>query len=953
MARQKGTRDRGRFGLNRSVMSMRTTKIRFSSTEAIPNERDNHAWIIELGPGNVIPAREKKHSDTGSRTPSCRVRGGNIAVFGMASTATVTAASVAEQLDKSSDVLTWLNTVLNVPADVVPSSDPLLVAHASTLDALQTTTSIAAQSTSAALEHIIDDIARAAPRLSYDIHFTRDSALALRNVLAQSLPSSQSHSPTTDFAESDATSKVLERLQHLDTLRTRMEAARDVLREAESWGALEAEVTTLLAEKAYARAASRLSASARLMPVSARTATSPGISSGGVHEPRRALLTSLANQLEAALSPDLVRAVTACDVESCKSFYAIFVDIEREGEFRNYYYGTRRSSIAEAWSKAVIEGEPSAEKETPQSLSAFYPSFLSSFLAVLNGERTALPNIFPDPERTLSALIYTTLSVLAPSPAQRLAALFHNGSSATALKDVVKLLQASEEFARGAQRILEKLRASAPPLLVASSSASPSEGKHSRRRSVRMSMSWRSMSSTGRLGGGGIGSTSVASDGADEGAEWDQCLFQPFLDFQVDFGTLERRLLDDTLGSPLPGNIRDLDGDRAARAMRERAVDVFSAAEESIERCLVFTHGYACVSLVRTLDAFVSAFVGAWTNSISNLLDTDSRSGSAPKLASASLEDEELADLDYTSQDWAHIQKVLHLLAAGRAVRDRLGVFETRLKASLGQLSTVFRTAWGSGGSGVYTPGATKGEGLLLAQSSLNSLELRELLTRVAPASTKSAPSPLLLPSAHVRTDGVRTGQPTHTATPYPTLPLWSAVRLQEAVPGMAGLVVPTFSLSPSEVAHRVGDGLLNLPRLFEVYAEDDALGFELGGLSGADGGETVPVTGEAGEQGQGYSPEAVTAAWLSSLGRATVVHLTRDVLPQIKTLSVAGAAQLSADLGYLETIVRALGVERGDLERWKACVGMTDDAGRAMLASDDGSDRIAQLVAKMRKWTV
>ncbi|KAN0079991.1 Conserved oligomeric Golgi complex subunit 7 [Tylopilus felleus] len=888
----------------------------------------------------------------------------------MTSTSTVTAASVVDQLDNSPDVLTWLNTVLNVPDDAT-SRDPPLVAHASTLDALQTATSIATQSTSATLEHIIDDIARAAPRLAYDIHFTRDGALALCNVLAQSLPLSQSRSAAQTTTEPDATSKVLERLQHLDMLRVRMEAARDVLREAESWSALETEVTTLLAEKAYARAASRLSASARLMPVAARTATTPGTSSGGVHEPRRALLTSLANQLEAALSPDLVRAVTASDVESCKSFYAIFVDIEREGEFRNYYYGTRRSSIAETWSKAVIEAEPAfSEGATPQSLNTFYPSFLSSFLTLLNGERTALPNIFPDPEHTLAALIYTTLSVLTPPPAQRLAALFHNGSSATALKDVVKLFQTSEEFARGAERILEKLRASAPPLSNASSSSSPSEGKHPRRRSVRMSMSWRSMSSTGRLGGGGIGSTTSMGGGTDEGAEWDQCLFQPFLDFQVDFGTLERRLLDEALGSPLPGNITDLDGDRAARAMRERAVDVFSAAEESIERCLVFTHGYASVGLVHALDGFVSTFVGTWTNSISHLVGTDSRSvpGSSSKsAASATLEDEELADLDYTSQDWAHIQKALHLLAAGRAVKDRLGMFETRLMSSLRQVSTVFRMAWGSGGSGVYTPGVTKGQGLLLAQSALNSLELRTLLTRVVPA---SKPAPSLLPSAHAAlTAFARANQRTlqrvllsplyaHLVA-YSTLPLWSAARVQDAVPGMAGVVVPTFSLSPSDVAHRVGDGLLNLPRLFEVYAEDDALGFELAGLAGpTDGVEKVATgTGEAederGLQVQVHSPEAVTAAWLSSLGRATVVHLTRDVLPQIKTLSAAGAAQLNADLGYLETIVRALGVEKGDLERWKALVGMTDDEGRVMLASDDGSDKIAHTVARMRKWTV
>ena len=862
---------------------------------------------------------------------------------------TVTAATVIEQLDSSPDVLTWLNTVLDIPDDAA-SNDPTLLANASTLDALQTATSIAAQSTSASLERIIDDIARAAPRLAYDIHFTRDSALALRNVVAQSLPPSLSRNSarTTHSAEPDATSKVLERLQHLDTLRVRMEAARDVLREAESWSALEAEVTTLLADKAYARAASRLSASARLLPVSVRTVSSPGTS--GVHEPRRALLTSLANQLEAALSPDLVRAVTACDVDSCKSFYAIFVDIEREGEFRNYYYGTRRSSIVEAWNKAAIEGEPGSSqrvgKETPQSLSAFYSSFLSSLLTVINGERTALPNIFPDPERTLSALIYTTFSVLTPPPAQRFAALFQNASSATALKDLVKLFQASEEFARSAQRVLEKLRASGPPMLTASAS-SQSDGKPSRRRSMRMSMSWRSMTSTGRLGGSIANTSTTTSGSGDEGTEWDQCLFQPFLDFQVDFGTLERRLLDDTLGSPLPGNIKNLDGDRAARAMRERAVDVFSAAEESIERCLCFTHGYASVSLVRALDTFVGAFVESWTISISSLIDTDSRSGAGANAASAALEDEELADLDYTSEDWAHIQTALHLLAAGRAVKDRLGTFEALLRSSLGQLSTVFKAAWASGGSGVYTPGVTKGEGLLLAQSSLNSLELRELLLRV---STTSAPS--LLPDAHAAlTAFARANQRTlqhvllsplytHLAA-YPTLPVWSAARVQEALPGMTGVVVPTFSLSPSEVAHRVGDGLLNLPRLFEVYAEDDALGFELGALAGTDG------------QGQGHSAEAVAATWLSSLGRATVMHLTRAVLPQIKTLSAAGAAQLSADLGYLETIVRALSVDTGDLERWKTYAGMTDDEGRAALANEDGGDKIGLLITKMRKWAV
>ena len=871
----------------------------------------------------------------------------------MASSTTVTPASVIEQLDQEPDVLTWLNNILDLSTT---NSDP---AQAN-LDALLTATSIAVQSTSSTLENTIDEIARAAPRLAYDLHFTRDGALALQNALAQSIP--QSNPDDTSAASQgqfDATSNVLERLQYLDTLKTRMEATRDVLREAESWGALEAEVTALLAERSYARAASRLSASARSMPTS-RTSAGP---TGTVQEPRRALLTSLANQLEAAVSPDLVRAVTAGDVESCKSLYAIFVDIERESEFRNYYYGARRSSIVDMWNRALIEGEAApteiGDQEAPQKLGVFYLTFLSSFLSMLDGERRSIPTIFPDPESTLASLIYNTLSVLTPSPSQRFASLFHGNGGSSALKDIVKLFQATEEFARGTDRILEKLRVSGP---TATPSAQSGEyGKLSRRRSMRMSMSWRSTS----ISGSGRQSSSTGGIGNGvEGTEWDQYLFQPFLDFQVDFGILERRVLDETLGPPLPVTLQGaVDGDRAARAMRERAVDVFSVAEESIDRCIVFTHGYASVGLVRAIDGYVSSFVDAWTSYVTDLANPGSASAfNAPLYSGA--EDEEFADLDYTPQDWTHIQRALHLLAAARAVKERLGVFETRLRGALSQVAMAFRTA----GNGMYTPGVTKGEGILLAQSTLNSADLRELLSRVerARAAPTSVSPPALLSSGHsALTSFARANQRTlqhvllsplfvHLST-YASLSLWSSARQQDLLPGLAGVNIPTFSLSPSEAIQRVGDGLLNLPRLFEVYAEDDALGFEMDALAAEDGQGHSPsgddVTAAQRVQQQAHSPEAVTATWLSSLGRNTLDHLTGKALPQIRVLSAAGSAQLAADLGYLSTIIRALGVGEGDLERWKTYVSMGDEQGRAALAAEDMNE-VLTCVARMRGWS-
>ena len=858
----------------------------------------------------------------------------------MATSTTVTLASVIEQLDQTPNALTWLNTVLDLDADPAQAN----------LDALLTATSIVVQSTSSTLENTIDDIARTTPRLTYDLHFTRDGALALQNALAQSIPQSNLNDSHGHF---DATSNVLERLQYLDTLKTRMEAARDVLREAESWGALEAEVAALLAERSYARAASRLSASARSMP-SSRTSTGP---TGAVQEPRRALLTSLANQLEAAVSPDLVRAITAGDVESCKSLYAIFVDIERESEFRNYYYGARRSFIVDMWNRALIEGEATStevgQQEAPQKLGVFYPTFLSSFLSTLDGERRSIPNIFPDPEFTLASLIYNTLSVLTPSPSQRFASLFHDNSGSSALKDIAKLFQTTEEFARGADRILEKLRVSGP---TATPTAQLGEGKLSRRRSMRMSMSWRSTSVSGS--GRQSSSTSGIGNGV-EGTEWDQYLFQPFLDFQVDFGILERRVLDEMLGPPLPVALEGVvEGDRAARAMRERAVDVFSVAEESIDRCMVFTHGYASVGLVRAIDGYVSSFVDAWTAYVTEMANPGSASASNPPVYSGA-EDEEFADLDYTPQDWTHIQRALHLLAAARAVKERLGVFETRLRGALSQVAVAFRTV----GNGLYTPGVTKGEGILLAQSTLNSAELRELLSRVERARSAPTSVPLLSSAYSALTSFSRANQHTlqrvllspifvHFST-YPSLSLWSSARQQDLIPGLSGVSIPTFSLSPSEAIQRVGDGLLNLPRLFEVYAEDDALGFEIDALAGevgqSHGGVDVAATQK--QQQQVHSPETVTAMWLSSLGRTTLDHLTKKVLPQIRVLSAAGSAQLAADLGYLSTIIRALGVEEGDLVQWKTYASMGDEQGHAALASEDVNEVLAS-VAKIRGWS-
>ena len=98
--------------------------------------------------------------------------------------------------------------------------------------------------------------------------------------------------------------------------------------------------------------------------------------------------------------------------------------------------------------------------------------------------------------------------------------------------------------------------------------------------------------------------------------------------------------------------------------------------------------------------------------------------------------------------------------------------------------------------------------------------------------------------------------------------------------------------------------------------------------------------------------PEAVSSAWLASLGQTLAAYLTADVLPRITKLTPAGAAQLVSDLEYLSNILRALNAASDELERWKQYVAMDSAQGQKKLG-EDTQDDVLQAVAKMRGWSL
>jgi hypothetical protein len=183
-------------------------------------------------------------------------------------------------------------------------------------------------------------------------------------------------------------------------------------------------------------------------------------------------------------------------------------------------------------------------------------------------------------------------------------------------------------------------------------------------------------------------------------------------------------------------------------------------------------------------------------------------------------------------------------------------------------------------------------------------------------------------------------------------------------------LRVPTFSLSPSDTVQRVAEGLLNLPRLFEVYADDDALAFSLDTLPHIDCDTLQSLSEQSHDpksqqshrrrpsmgfaKSNSIDPEVVSSAWLISLCHTFLNYFTTDVLPSIPILSVAGASQLASDLEYLSNIVRALNVEHDKLDKWKNYVSMDREDGlKALSESDSASslDPVLDIVARLRAW--
>lgn len=822
-------------------------------------------------------------------------------------------------LDEAEDEASWVTELL---ANAVGDA-PSLQALEASLGRLLSSLELASSDEAANVDRIIDTVSRSVPRLAFDLQLMREHALLLRYTL------DGLNLGTVTSAAAPVT-EVMDRLARMDTAKTRMEAARDVLREAEAWSSLDGEVSALVGERAYARAAERLHEAARSMAVFANTPE---------YEPRRSLLLSLQNSLEAAVSTPLVAAINARDIRTCRALFAVFAQIERESEFRQYYYASRRAAVVEAWRAAhLLDGRPitadgidlAPPSTAPVPFATFLPQWYGQLYAALEEERPFLDAIFPDPAATLAAFLQSILDALSPSMSERIADVVEQ-HGAHALAELIALYHATEQAGVRVEALIATLASS--PAAANDGAVSP-EARPARRSSKRNSMARRSSARTPSFSASSFNfGTSRDEVGP---TAWEVSLFEPFLDWQVDYPSLERRLLE--ADAPRPPSTLD------PRSLADTASAVLAMAEDTIGRSVALTHGYGAVGAVEAADRLVSRALAERREAV---VAASGRRGDGPSVNPSSAQ-VELEGLDYSADDWARFQLGLRLLEACRTLADRLGAFETKARARLVGLARTMREA-AKDPLGFAVPGVPRGALILLRQSSLNSADLARLIDAIDPPSGAAPTSLVLLPAARGSAVGLtRASQSLLHDTvlrpliaalaSYAASPVWAA----EAEPSRSAydLPVPTFSLSPTETISRLGEGLFNLPRLFEVYASDDALGFSI---------ETLPFVDAVPLPSQQLSAEAVVSTWLSSLTLSVLSHLTVDVLPTIRRLSARGCAQLATDLGYLGRIASVLEAESDELERWREAVELDEATLRTRLAEAGGSDEVLDRVGRLR----
>ncbi|KAG0000952.1 hypothetical protein BGZ79_005273 [Entomortierella chlamydospora] len=682
-----------------------------------------------------------------------------------------------DALTTSSTSLATRKQSISTAESTSKSQNAILTQHATSQ---LTKLHLLAGQTTAVLSATTQDMVKLLPRLTHELDQLRQETKTLQEGIRLVRGDINSVEPSD-------TTQALDRLKYLDLVKTRMEATHSALREAENWRNLEAEAKDIFAKGDFTRAATRLSEAEKSLVVYKNT---------NVEGDRMALLLVLKDQLQQQVMDKVREAIEQKDTAACQTLINVFGLIGRQEVFQECYISQRREPLMQQWkrlmeamnvtlrgSSHVIMTTTQAHTEDSKDFVNALQTFYKAASNTLHDEFSWITSIFSDPSAIIHSLVHDIFSNIDPTMQTALQHVYNTQGDEGSLPILISAFAATESFGTRMERIVSQ------PLVG-------NQREHSGNRPRAGTLVQDVNSKDGK--GAAHFSRSKSPLGLDpleigsihDPHEWAFILYEPFMNYQRDYGKLEgahlKALLSKTIPSMAPyrDNIirnRELakSSSNLVKIMANTNSLAISLAEGAIGRCMRLTHGFGVPGLLDGLNDFFKDIMDRYTEillecrqrsglQVGDSASKDSKQNDYGRGARQSSkyenmdddegEDSEGWDEDMNEQDHRHLQMGLRLMDLCRQLCLKLEQLDLKTKRALRgveELIKLDRTTQDSVHQGSHHHNSSSSEygfsgpGLksttpppnasiaLLQQSNLNSFRLSEILDIVKKSEPK------------------------------------------------------------------------------------------------------------------------------------------------------------------------------------------------------------------------
>lgn len=677
--------------------------------------------------------------------------------------------------------------------------------------------------------------------------------------------------------ERASTARALASVHRLASVKQRMQITHDLLQAADSWSYVEADVYAFIKDAQYKRAAQRVADfrdSLAHFDVQNEHVSS-----------QRALATRLIETLLDKVSPVLVSSVTTLDVEAVAECAQVLASLHKDEAFERLYMHTRAEQVQREWTDAVA---------TCQSAPDAIVRLGTALVSLVHQEVHLLaPRLFGHASQAAVLLTYV-LQTLTPPISTYMA-----DSNAT-LPDVVHACNCVRTFAKQLHSSLSHESTSAAVAAAAAEPAASSLLVPHGLIQLHMPTDWLSLLRD-----------AFAPYRATYRSQEEAFLAQVWTQTQANYDARLDRIW-----------VRDLSENEApwakcvtsvAELLRSQVALAHKLSADTMHRMWTLTGGthvqdaYAALTVV--LYPSLAHRLSATIDTVCTRYRQHARR-SAPAPARVLMTD----DLD-ALHDWSLVRvgvQFLHVVQQAAHIGDELNPSRC-----------------------ARAPMASEQDGFLDTDSTDRPSHAQWQSLAATTASDVAACMQSAVSTAQqFMLELILTVFRQHIDA-YSTHGAWRRTSSTRDG-GDSRMRVPTFSLSPTEGMVRLGEGLLNLPRLLEALVErelpcfayeahalpyvrdDDAPRMpRKQGTSSRSLSVKVLTHDEANGVSMASSTDQILSAWLRSLTLTLLASVQNDALPRIVATRDYERPQLASDMDYLSTIASALNASSASLREW------------------------------------